>query len=191
MNEDGKIVETKDTQPVSTQQDTKEEPQKEIKAEPKYTDADIDRIISQKFAKWQKEKDREISEAQKLAEMNAQQKAEYERDMLQKKLDELMERDTLSQMRSEARKELSGAGINIADELLAVIVTKDAEQTKAAVEAFKTMWQGAIQSALKEALRGDVPRSGNPSGLTREDILKVEDRKERQRLMNENKELFT
>lgn len=190
MNEDGKIVEAKDTQPVNTQQDREEEPQQETKAEAKYTDADIDRIISQKFAKWQKEKDKEISEAQRLAEMNAQQKAEYERDQLQKELDELKERDTLSQMRVEARKELSGAGINIADELLAVIVTKDAEQTKAAVEAFKTMWQSAIQSALKEALRGDVPRSGNPSGLTKADILKVEDRKERQRLMNENKELF-
>lgn len=189
MNEDGKIVETTVTQPVK-EQETKLEPQKETKAEPKYTDADLDRIIGQKFAKWQEKKDKEISEAQKLAEMNAQQKAEYERDQLQKKLDELMARDTLSKMQVEARKELSGAGINIPDELLAVIVTKDAEQTKTAVEAFKTMWQGALQSALKDALRGDIPRGGNPSGLTKEDILKVEDRKERQRLMNENKELF-
>ena len=188
MNEDGKIVDN--TQPTEVKQDTKAEPQKEVKAEPKYTDADLDRIIGQKFAKWQEKKDKEISEAQKLAEMNAQQKAEYERDQLQKKLDELLEKETLSQMRAEARKELSGVGINIPDELLSVIVTKDAEKTKGAVEAFKTMWQSAIQSALKETLRGDAPRSGNPSGLTKDDILKVEDRKERQRLMNENRELF-
>lgn len=54
------------------------------KSEAKYTDEDLDKIISAKFDKWQKQKDKEVSEAQKLAEMTAQEKAEYERDKLQK-----------------------------------------------------------------------------------------------------------
>lgn len=46
----------------------------------KYSDADVDEIINKKFAKWQKEQEKKISEAEKLAGMNAQEKAEHERD---------------------------------------------------------------------------------------------------------------
>ncbi len=55
----------------------------------KYTDADIDAIIARKFARWQEQQEAKAAEAAKLAEMNATQKAEYERDQLQKRLDEL------------------------------------------------------------------------------------------------------
>lgn len=47
------------------------------KAEPdskdtkKYSDAEVDEIINKKFAKWQKEQEKKISEAEKLAGMNA------------------------------------------------------------------------------------------------------------------------
>ena len=49
------------------------------KPEPKYTDEDLDRIISDRLARWQKEQDKKISEAEKLAKMDAQEKAEYEK----------------------------------------------------------------------------------------------------------------
>lgn len=54
---------------------------------PKYSDKDLDNIISKKFAKWQEKQQKAVDEAKKLAEMNATQKAEYERDQLQKELD--------------------------------------------------------------------------------------------------------
>lgn len=53
----------------------------------RYTDADA--IISKKFAKWQEQHEAKVAEAAKLAEMNATQRAEYERDQLQRRLDEL------------------------------------------------------------------------------------------------------
>ena len=55
----------------------------------RYTDADVDAIISKKFAKWQEQHEAKVAEAAKLAEMNATQRAEYERDQLQRRLDEL------------------------------------------------------------------------------------------------------
>lgn len=55
----------------------------------RYTDADVDAIISKKFAKWQEQHEAKLAEAAKLAEMNATQRAEYERDQLQRRLDEL------------------------------------------------------------------------------------------------------
>lgn len=55
----------------------------------RYTDADVDAIISKKFAKWQEQHEAKVAEAAKLANMNATQRAEYERDQLQRPLDEL------------------------------------------------------------------------------------------------------
>ena len=55
----------------------------------RYTDADVDAIISKKFAKWQEQHEAKVAEAAKLAKMNATQRAEYERDQLQRRLDEL------------------------------------------------------------------------------------------------------
>jgi len=55
----------------------------------RYTDADVDAIISKKFAKWQEQHEAKVAEAAKLANMNATQRAEYERDQLQRSLDEL------------------------------------------------------------------------------------------------------
>ncbi len=44
------------------------------------TDADVDEVVSKRLAKWEKQQAAKVEEAAKLAEMNAQQKAEYERD---------------------------------------------------------------------------------------------------------------
>lgn len=158
------------------------EPEKEIdtkkpvtaaepkKDEPKYTDADLDRIINKKFAEMQQKKDKEVAEAAKLAEMNATQKAEYERDQLKKELEELKRKDTLAEMTKTARKMLTEDGINAPDELLAVLVTTDAEETKSTVDGFKTLFKDAVESAVKERLRGETPKVGtsNPAAAISE-----------------------
>ena len=167
------------------------EPKPKGKAGAKYTDADIDKIINQKFAEWQKKKDLEISEAQKLAEMNAQQKAEYERDQLQKKLDELMKKDALSEMTKTARKMLAEEEITIPDELLSRLVSTDAEATKTSVDAFAKLFKDSVQSAVKNILKGDPPKTGaRKTNITKEEIMNVKNTTERQRLIEENMELF-
>lgn len=72
--------------------------------EPKYTDKDVDEILNRKFAKWQEKQQKAVDEAKKLSAMNAQQKAEYERDKLQKELDEYKRRASLAEMSKTARK---------------------------------------------------------------------------------------
>ena len=161
------------------------------KPEPKYTDEDLDRIIGDRLARWQKEQDKKISEAEKLAKMDAQEKAEYEKKQLEKELQALKDKETLSEMSKQARKMLSESNINISDDLLAVLVSTDAEATKNAVEAFKTMYSDAVKKGVAEALKGEPPKAGNSgAAITKEEILAVKDRKERQRLITENIELF-
>ena len=160
--------------------------------EAKYTDADVDKILDKKFAEWQKKQQRAVDEAAKLAGMNAQERAEHERDALQKELDELKRVSALSEMSKTARKMLSENGISITDDLLSVMVTEDAEATKAAVDGFAQMFREAVESAVKERLKGDPPRRGTAAAptMTKEQIMAIRDPELRQRKMLENKNLF-
>lgn len=135
-----------------------ETPAKPKADEPKYTDADVDKIIGKKFAEWEKKQEKKVSEAAKLAEMNAQQKAEYERDELQKELDELKRKDALAEMSKTARKMLSDEGINIGDDLLSRLVTTDADETKTAVDGFVKLFKAAVEDAVKERAKGTTPK---------------------------------
>ena len=158
----------------------------------KYTDAEVDKLIEKKFAEWQKKKDKEVSEAKKLAEMNAQQKAEYERDQLQKELDGLKKKDALAEMTKAARKMLSDEGVSISDDLLSVLVTTDAEATKTAVDGFTKLFKDAVEKAVKERLKGEVPKkgAGGSGSMTKAQILAIKDPELRQKKMLENRELF-
>lgn len=164
------------------------EPDKDTK---KYSDADVDEIINRKFAKWQKEQEKKISEAEKLAGMNAQEKAEHERDTLQKELDELKRANSIAEMEKTARTMLHDDGVNVPDEVVSSLIADDADNTKAKVEAFSKAFKEAVQTAVKDALKGKAPATGKGgSTLTKADILKIANRAERQKAIAEHIDLF-
>lgn len=72
------------------------------------------------------------------------------------------------------------------------LVTDDADKTKESVESFAKAFKEAVQEGVKEALRGNPPKAstGGTTTVTREQILAVKDRTERQRLIAENPQLF-
>lgn len=159
--------------------------------EKKYTDKDVDEILDKKFADWAKRFNKEKDEAAKLAKMNAEEKAKYERDQLQAKVDAYEKQDALNKMSKTARGMLAEEGINLSDELISLLVSNDAEQTKTNVTSFVKLFKSELDKALKEAVKGTTPKrlSGN-STLSKDDIMKVENRAERQKLIRENMHLF-
>ena len=158
--------------------------------EKKYTDADLDRKIAQKFAAWQKRQEKAISEAQKLATMSEQEKAEHERDELQKELDALKKANALAEMGKQARKMLSDDGITAPDDLVDMIITEDAETTKTNVQQFSKLFKAAVKDAVKEALKGKAPGTGSSGSMTKEQIMKIADPIARQQKIKENIGLF-
>lgn len=160
-----------DTKPTENQ-NTDKEPGKDTKAEPKYTDDDVDKIVKRKLAEAEKKKQKEVDEAKKLAEMDAQQKAEYERDKIQKELDEYKRKDALAEMSKTARKMLADDGITVSDDLLSMMVTTDAASTKAAIDGFKKLFKESVESAVKARLRGETPRRGTGGEPTLSEIDK-------------------
>ena len=132
----------------------------------------VNTAVTKAQEKWQALTDDKLSEAEKLAKMTKEEKAEYKNRKLE--------------------KELADEAINIPDELLAHLVSESAEDTKTAVEAFTKMYKDAVQAAVKDALKGNAPKggSGGKGAVTKEQILAVSNPIERQRLIAENIALF-
>ena len=66
-------AEPEDEENIEEPEDTPEtEPEINPEDEKKYSDKEVDELINKKFAKWQKDQEKKITEAAKLAEMNAQ-----------------------------------------------------------------------------------------------------------------------
>jgi hypothetical protein len=171
--------------------DKKETDPEGSQAEKKYTDKDVDDIINKKYAKWQEQKEKEISEAEKLANMDANQRIEYERDQLKKELDELKAQNNKSSMAGTARKMLSKEGVNIEDELIYNLITDDAETTKNNVDSFIGAFNKAVDTKVNEILKGKTPyRYGGQNKLTKAEILDIKDEDERRKAIAENLELF-
>lgn len=128
--------------------------------EKKYTVEEVNSLIKRKKAEWEKTRQKEDDEARKLSKMNAQEKAEYKQQQLEQEIQALKDERTLSNMRDEARKQLSEKGINISDNLLAFMVSKDAKETKEAVDSFAELFNAAVNEAVKSKARQSTPREG-------------------------------
>lgn len=167
---------------------------KEKEPEKRYTDADVDKMIDKKFAEWNKKRESEEkqkAEAAKLAAMNEEQKQEATIKELTNRLNDLEREKNLTEMTKTARALLAEEGVNISDDLLTKLVTDDADSTKTAIDDFLKMYRADVEKAVKERLKGTTPKTGTTSGLTKDQIMKVENTEERQRLINEHLELFT
>lgn len=184
--------ENEGTETENTQSTEGQENQEKNKApEKKYSDEDLNAILDKRFARWKADQEKEKAEAKRLAEMNAQERAEAERDKVQKELDELKEKNAIAEMTNEARKMCAERDINVGDDLLSVLVNKDADKTKKAVDAFVKMFESEVEKAVKDKLKGNGPkRGGSNKGVTRESILSIPDPMERQRMIAENMDLF-
>lgn len=152
----------------------------------------IDTAVSNAQSKWQTLHDDKISEAEKLAKMTSEEKADYRIKQLEKELNDFKDKDTLAEMSKTARKMLAEEEINIPDELLSHLVSTDADDTKNTVQAFAKLFKDAVQDAIKTKYKGEPPRkgTGGKSNLTKDQIMAVKDPIERQKLIAENMELF-
>lgn len=160
-------------------------------SEKKYTDEDVNRIIDRKFAEWEKKQSKAKNEAEKLAGMNADEKEKYENQKLREQVEELLRKDALGKMATVARGMLGEKNISVSDDLIEMLISDDAEKTKSSVDSFINAFQAAVERAVKDALKGNPPKkTSEPASITKEQIMKVKDPLERQKLIAEHMDLF-
>lgn len=139
-------------------------------ADKKYSDADVDKIIAAKFAKWEAKQQQEKDEAAKLAEMDDKEKADYEKQQLEAKLAEFERKEVLSKMSEQASKMLSEKGAKPTKEMLRLIVSEDAETTSNNVKTYLASVEAereAIKAEYEKRLGGKIPLDGNGTTISR------------------------
>lgn len=171
---------------------TKQETESKTKEKPSgITPESVSQMIKSAFAEFAKQQKEAQTEAEKLSGMNAQQKAEYERDNYRTQLEDLQKQVAVSKMQGAARTMLAEKNIHVPDSLIAAIVTEDAETTKQNVEGFAQAFTAAVEACVKSRLKSETPRTGSAaSKLTKEQIFAIKDNDARIKAINENIDLF-
>lgn len=191
MEEENKVVETSTEEVEAQVKETEKEATKEVKQEKTFSRDELAKIMAAEKEKWQAELEAEKTQAEKLAKMNAEEKIAFERDQLKAELQSLRQEKAKADMTKTARGMLAEADVNISEDLLASLVTEEAEATKTNVDSFIKSFKDEVDKAVKEALKGKVAKKpATQAGLTKESILAVKDRSERLRLIAENQGLF-
>ena len=168
---------------------------KQQTTEKTFTQEEVTKLIQERVAREQRKTDEKIkdaiAEAQKLAKMNKDQQIQYENEKLLKELETYKTKDAKSQMKQEARSMLSQTGIEVVDEdLLDILVTENAEQTKNNVDIFANLLNKMVQANVEKALRQETPVNYQQSSLSKQDIMAIKDDVERQQAIANNINLF-
>lgn len=163
--------------------------------EKKYTDADIDKIVKERLARERKaaeKKARQQAEAEKLKNMTAAEKRDAEFEEMKARLATLEAEKNQASMLSTASDILKDAGIVVSSKLVGHLIAETADETKANVDEFVKLYTDAVNKGVKAAMKasGSNPKKGGTSTLTREEIMKVKNPTERQKLIKENMHLF-
>ena len=144
---------------------------------------DVAKMVQQGIAAWVSEQQKAASEAEKLGKMTAEEKAARELANLQKEVQGFKDREAKAAMTAQARTMLREAGLNVSDRFAEILVSGDAEGTKANVDEFISLLKADREAYKKELFKGETPRKGSGSGggaMTLADIAKIPNRTERQ-----------
>lgn len=128
----------------------------------------IDKRVSQALAT-QKQK---LDEANKLANMTADEKREHEYQEKMKALEEREAKLARAEMLTELTKQLSEKNLPV--ESADFLIGKDADATSANLKAFEKMFNKAVSAQVAAKLGGSAPQAGeSANGITKEQFKKM------------------
>lgn len=132
-------------------ENSEQQEQEVVETEPqndkKYSDADLDKIINQKFAKWQKESDEKLRQSQLSAE-------EKEKERIAKL--EQLERDVASRdAKDKARKALTDA--ELPSDFADFVFDTQEDVAKDKLDKFTKALKAYRESVVNEIMRDKTP----------------------------------
>lgn len=166
--------------PPTADNTTKDNTTKENNKAPEvktFTQEEVDKIIEKRLAKERKKAEDEKKEAEKLAQMNADEKAKYE---LEKRIKELEGREA-----ELSKKELQNTSLDIlvekgysaqtSKQLLAFLDYSNADNCKASIDSLDKILKACIENEVNNKIKNNTnvtPKK--PSGgakITWEDVM--------------------
>ena len=134
----------------------------EAAAERAFTQADIDRIVQKTIRSERQRADRLVeaarAEAEKLAGMNAEERARHESAQREQALAAREEALVRRELRAEALEALGQRGLPGA--LAEALDYRDAERVQASLDGVEAAFRKAVQLGVEERLRGVQPPAG-------------------------------
>lgn len=191
MNENETQTPLEQTSPQHQKDGNEPEKQTAPETEQALTADAVSAMIADAIGKFSRQQAEQQSEAEKLAGMNAQERAEHERDTFRSQLEALQKQIASAEMQKTARSMLAEQNIHLPDALLSTLVAEDAEATKQNVTAFAEMYTKAVEDGIKERLKSGTPKTGTVSKkMTKAEIMAIPDEAKRLEAIRNNLDLF-
>ncbi len=181
---------------VETEKETVDTSETAETTEKTFTQEEVNTLIEKRLAKQEKSFNKRIQEkldeAEKLRQMNADQKAEYEAKKQADYIAELEAKINRSGLEKEASKMLSESGLVVDDNILGFVVKDTAEATQEAVDSFSTLVNDLADKKVSEMLKGKTPKKveqTTSAGITKEQFDRM-GYKSRNELLKSDPELY-
>lgn len=177
-------VDTNDTSTTGTE--TKTYTQEEVDA---LLQREGDRRVTDALKKAERKNADKVREAQKLAQMDSQQKYEYELEQREKAIEEKEKALALAENKNEASKILADKGLSLS--LVDFVIAEDAETMNSNIRLLEKAFKDSVKREVEKRLGSSAPKKNLPPDetITKEQAKKMGIRERQQLLMN-NPELY-
>lgn len=160
-----------------------------------FTQEELNKAVEKRMARYDRDHQSEVddarNEATRLAKMNKDQKKDYQLDQANQRAQDAEEKLARYEMRDTVRQQLIDGGYIPTDDDISLIVTGDADTTKANGEAFLKTVERIKQSVREELLKGSTPKvSGTQVKAPTLDEFKNMSYTERVELKNKNPQVY-
>lgn len=120
----------------------------------------INTAVTNAQEKWRALTDDKLSEAEKLAKMTKEEKAEYLQNKREKELSDRETEITRKELAAEAKNTLAEKGLPV--ELSEMLDYKDADSCNASISKMEKVFNKAVEAAVEEKLKGGKPPKKAP-----------------------------
>lgn len=142
------------------------EPQPKQKEEKLFTQAQVDEMFNARFKRETEKWEQKLTESQKMAKMNAEQKAQYETEKKEQELSDRESEITKRELKMMAKEALIEKGLPV--ELADTLIYTDAENCTASIEAVEKSFKTAVEKAVENRLKNssNTPKNGTASSTS-------------------------
>lgn len=142
----------------------------------------INTAVSKAQDKWKALSDDKLSEAEKLAKMTKEEKAEYLRDRERREFEKEKADFEKEKLLVEVSRELQEQSLptEFADYLVSIA---DAGKIKDAIEGIKKVWDAKITEAIKAKARQDTPPEGGRSAGSSHSVADIREMAQKNRII--------
>jgi hypothetical protein len=169
---------------------------KQEKSERTFTRAEFGKAVAAEIAKARASWEAEQAEALELAKSEGERLAKLTKDERAKEEEAKRIQAIEERERAIAEREMKMATMSLLveeglpQEFLGHVLAPTAEEVKAKISDLRNVFDKEVEKRVNERLVQSTPRRGAINGLTKEDIMAIENDDERQQAIAENIQLF-